>query len=277
MMIQDIAPHRLFNQYDPSARAAENDTVLILRGTCVAVDPTDGIRFPCVGELPDGCAEQLIYLFTVDSERYFLYPENNIELASYPFSELKALREAELQPKHRIFAALTGKHLADWYRDTRFCGRCGRPMVHSSKERAKVCSSCGYTAYPRIMPAVIVGVINGNKLLLTKYSKGYNHNALVAGFSEIGETMEETVAREVMEEVGLKVRNIRYYKSQPWGVANDILLGYYCDVDGSDEIHMDANELKQAVWTAREDIVLQPDHSSLTNEMMERFKNGESC
>ena len=80
-----------------------------------------------------------------------------------------------------------------------------------------------------------------------------------------------------MEEAGLRVKNIRYYKSQPWGVANDILMGYYCDVDGPDEIHMDAGELKQAVWTARQDIVLQPDHSSLTNEMMERFKNGESC
>ena len=89
--------------------------------------------------------------------------------------------------------------------------------------------------------------------------------------------MEQTVAREVMEEAGLQVRNIRYYKSQPWGVANDILLGYYCDVDGSEEIHMDGNELKLASCTCPEDIVLQPDHSSLTNEMMERFKNGEPC
>ena len=140
-----------------------------------------------------------------------------------------------------------------------------------------MCPACGYTAYPRIMPAVIVGVINGDRLLLTRYSRGYNHNALIAGFTEIGETVEQTVAREVMEEAGLRVKNIRYYKSQPWGVANDILMGYYCDVDGSDTIHMDHNELKTALWTCREDIELQPDHSSLTNEMMERFKNGEEC
>jgi NAD+ diphosphatase len=96
----------------------------------------------------------------------------------------------------------------------------------------------------------------------------------VAGFTEIGETLEETVEREVMEEAGLKVKNIRYYKSQPWGIANDILAGYYCDVDGDDTIHMDDNELKSACWTAREDIVLQPDESSLTNEMMKNFKEG---
>ena len=92
----------------------------------------------------------------------------------------------------------------------------------------------------------------------TKYKTGFAHNALVAGFTEIGETMEETVKREVMEETGLKVKNIRYYKSQPWGIASDILLGYYCDVDGDDTITMDESELKYAEWVKREDIVLQP-------------------
>lgn len=138
-----------------------------------------------------------------------------------------------------------------------------------------VCPGCGYTAYPRIMPAVIVGVTNGDKILITRYRVGYGHNALIAGFTEIGETLEETVAREVMEEAGVRVKNIRYYKSQPWGFANDILMGFYCDVDGDTEIHMDDQELKQAGWVEREQIQLQPDNFSLTNEMMEKFKNGE--
>lgn len=137
------------------------------------------------------------------------------------------------------------------------------------------CEGCHYTAYPRIMPAVIVGVINGDRILLTKYKTGFAHNALVAGFTEIGETVEETVAREVMEETGLRVKNIRYYKSQPWGSANDILLGFYCDVDGDDTITMDNEELKYAEWVKREDIILQPGHFSLTNEMMSRFKTGQ--
>ncbi len=177
-------------------------------------------------------------------------------------------------PQHRIFAALTGKHLADWYRDTRFCGRGGAKMAHSQRERAQKCPECGYTAYPRIMPAVIVGVKNGDSLLLTKYRTGFGHNALIAGFTEIGETAEETVAREVMEEAGVRVKNIRYYKTQPWGIANDLLLGYYCELDGDPTIHMDEGELKYAEWVRREDIILQPDNFSLTNEMMTRFKDG---
>ena len=75
----------------------------------------------------------------------------------------------------------------------------------------------------------------------------------------------------------MQVKNIRYYKSQPWGIANDILLGFFCDVEGDPAITMDTNELKMATWTKREDIVLQPNRYSLTNEMMERFKNGLPC
>ena len=128
--------------------------------------------------------------------------------------------------------------------------------------------------YPRIVPAVIVGITNGDKILVTQYKTGYAHYALVAGFTEIGETLEETVAREAMEETGLKVKNIRYYKSQPWGIVDDILVGFYCDVDGDDTIHMDEGELKVAEWRAKEEIELQPDDYSLTNEMMTMFKEG---
>ena len=191
--------------------------------------------------------------------------------------EIRELREKNQISQEMAFAAYTAKHLADWYRDNHFCGRCGGKMEHSKSERAMVCPRCGYTSYPRIMPAVIVGVIKGDELLITKYRVGYRHNALIAGFTEIGETLEETVAREVMEETGIRVTNIRYYKSQPWGIANDILVGFFCEAEGDTSIHMDEKELKYAQWTRREDIVLQPDSYSLTNEMMKRFKDGEAC
>ena len=115
---------------------------------------------------------------------------------------------------------------------------------------------------------------NGDKLLLTKYRKGFTPFALIAGFTEIGETLEETVSREVMEEAGLRVKNIQYYKSQPWGVVDDLLAGFYCEVDGDTDIHMDASELKLAEWKTRDEIELQPNDFSLTNEMMREFKEG---
>ena len=129
------------------------------------------------------------------------------------------------------------------------------------------CTGCGKVIYPRLNPAVIAGVINGDKLLITHYvrNRGVTTNALVAGFTEIGETLEQTVSREVMEEVGLKVKNIRYYKSQPWGFSGGILAGFFCDVDGSDIITLDHSELSSAVWTDKNNITGQNDDYSLTN------------
>lgn len=269
-MIQDIFPHKLYNQYAPTAVPAPEDYALHFDGGKLLLAAFG--EFLKVSELGQ---QDYTYLFTVDAERYFLVQDLPEIPEGCSFTDVHTLRREHTMEKHKIYAALTGKHLSDWYRDTRFCGRCGQKMNHSETERAKKCPACGYTAYPRIMPAVIVGVRNGDSLLLTRYRVGYGHNAMIAGFTEIGETAEETVAREVMEEAGVRVKNIQYYKSQPWGVANDLLLGYYCDLDGDPEIHMDEGELKYAQWVKREDIELQPDDFSLTNEMMMMFKNGE--
>lgn len=270
-MIQDIAPHKLANQYNPALLPEGNDCVLLFRGGGVLLK-ADGSRLPKVSDFsPDS---PLLYLFALDEGRFFLLRDCEALPEGFSFLEVRTLRGPRQLPKEVIFAILTGKHLADWYRDNRFCGRCGQAMTHSPRERAMVCT-CGATFYPRIMPAVIAGVKNGDKLLLTKYRTGFAHNALIAGFTEIGETAEETVAREVMEETGVRVKNITYYKSQPWGIANDLLLGFYCDLDGSPEIAMDKNELKYAAWVDRKDIVLQPDDFSLTNEMMAMFKSGK--
>lgn len=186
MMIQDIEPHQLRNQYHPEIRPDEADLVLCFRGSLLAVDTADGLCFPTARSMPEEIRGCLIYLFSVDDERYFLCMDEHFVAEGYPFTDLREIREQSPAPKHRLFAAFTGKHLADWYRDTRFCGRCGQPMAHSRKERAMVCSAWGYTAYPRIMPAVIVGVIDGDRLMLTQYKRGYAHNALIAGFTEIG-------------------------------------------------------------------------------------------
>lgn len=140
-----------------------------------------------------------------------------------------------------------------------------------------IVNHCGNTVYPKICPGVIVAVTDGDRLLLTKYANrpGSVNYALVAGFTEIGETLEETVQREVMEEVGLKVKNIRYYKSQPWSFSSTLLCGFFCDVDGDISITLDTNELALAEWFARENIPVEDDGISLTGEMIRVFKHGE--
>lgn len=284
MMLQDIYPSKLYNQYDPAIKPQEGDKVVVIEGNDILLKEDNGLKYPLVGDCCNVDCEKLIYIFSVDEERFFLgnfamgegddKAKNIAAMESNGFTlcNLRDIREASMQPKKYIFAAYTAKHLSVWYGNNRFCGRCGSALVHSKTERAMCCPECKNTIYPKIMPAVIVGVTNGDKLLITRYRTGYNHNALIAGFTEIGETFEECVAREVMEEAGIKIKNIRYYKSQPWGIAADILAGYYCEVDGDDTIKMDGNELKFAEWLKRDEIVLQPDESSLTNEMMRLFK-----
>lgn len=268
-MIQDIFPHALHNEYQPRLVPTAENTVLCFRGEELLVRP-DG-HFPTAGELGQ---RDYRYLFAVDDRRYFLLMGGDEIPQGDSYESIRQLRRSQRLSREEIYAAFTGKHLADWYRDAQFCGRCGTKTAHSERERAMVCPSCGKTFYPRIMPAVIVGIKNGERLLLTRYRTGFTPNALVAGFTEIGETAEETVRREVMEEVGVRVKNIRYFASQPWGIANDLLLGYYCELDGDETIRMDEHELKYAQWVRREDIELQPDDLSLTNEMMRRFKLG---
>lgn len=273
-MIQDIFPHVLNNQYHPETVPAGEDFIIHAVDSALLVRLNSQTVFPRRKEFPD-FPEAPVYLFRLDGENYYLLRSREMNaLPGYAYVGLREIREHNGVPLHKAFAANTAKHLADWYRDNRFCGRCGAPTEHSELERATRCPRCGYTCYPRIMPAVIVGVINGDTILITRYKTGFRHNALIAGFVEIGETAEETVRREVMEEVGLRVKNIRYYKSQPWGMANDLLLGFYCDVDGDTAITLDGSELGSGQWTRREDIVLQPDNYSLTNEMMRMFKEG---
>ena len=140
------------------------------------------------------------------------------------------------------------------------------------------CPECGNLIFPRFNPAVIIALTNGDNIMLATHAalktKRYG---LIAGFIEIGETAEETVAREVMEEVGLKVKNVRYYKSQPWGVAGNLSIGYFCDLDGTDQVTLDETELSSAEWHSRDAIPegAADDGISLTREMIRIFSEGK--
>ncbi len=275
-MIQDIAPSILNNSYricqpDDKSRYFIFDGDMLLADTSLECGD---IVFP--GNKDISISRNAVYLFSVDDTSYFLLTDQKYsETGQFRYIHFKELRSLGLTRNNGLFAAFTAYHLWCWYRSSRFCGKCGHSTVHSSRERAMVCPECGSTIYPRINPAVIIGVLNEDKILITRYRTGFAHNALVAGFTEIGETLEETVAREVMEEAGLSVKNIRYYKSQPWGSVSDLLIGFFCEVDGSCKIHMDKSELKYAEWLGRDEIVLQPQDISLTNEMMKVFKAGK--
>lgn len=276
-MIQDLGERKLYNQFEN--REAEADAkVFAFCDNSILVKKTEkGL------EVPEAAAFQgkkLRYLFRIEEDAYYLLSEEAVEeegaLLKKDFFWESTRNLRNLAFKELAFAASTAHHLYQWYRDSRFCGRCGKPLKHDHKERMMRCDACGNTVYPKIAPAVIVGVINGDKILLTKYNgRVYKKYALIAGFTEIGETAEETVAREVMEEAGLRVKDITYYKSQPWGTDCNLLLGFFCRLDGDDTITMDEEELSTAEWVSREEMDVRDDGISLTREMMRVFKEGE--
>ncbi|MDO5139439.1 MAG: NAD(+) diphosphatase [Oscillospiraceae bacterium] len=179
-----------------------------------------------------------------------------------------------LSPDWIVFGALTALRLTTWYEENLFCGRCGCKLEPSEKEHMLFCPQCGNQIYPRISPAIIVAVRDGEKLLLTKYAHGYSHYALVAGFAESGETIEETVKREVLEETGIHVKNITYFGSQPWPHSGSLLLGFYCDLDGDNSITLQKSELSVGTWVDRTSLPLQQNTLSLTSTLMESFRNG---
>lgn len=289
-MIQDIHPHKLNNSYRPEAVARDNSLVVhfnkegqILVKSVPEADGSKRKAYPRLSEITNRPAI-LTYLFAMDEDEFFLAEDEVIDVPEgYEYMKMREFRKVEDVSKKGVFEAFTAKHLAGWYGANKFCGKCGSKTGRSTTERAIVCPECGNTIYPKICPAVIVGVIkkgetkDKDQMLLTKYNRnrGVPYYALVAGFTEIGETFEECVAREVMEETGITVTNIHYYKSQPWGVADDLLAGFICEATGNMEITRDDSELAVAEWKYRDEVVLQPDQFSLTNEIMTIFKNGE--
>ncbi len=274
-MIQDIAPHIYKNEYKPQ-KPAENSYVMYFEdGRLLARFVEDDMEYPTFGEMEPQNAdiyEDATYLFTIDEMRFYLVDALHYG-EDYEWVDKETFRQA--RPLHMAFAGITAYQLQSWYQSHQFCGRCGKPMRKDEKERMMFCDACHVREYPKICPAVIVGVTNGNKLLLTKYAgREFKKYALVAGFAEIGETIEETVRREVMEEVGLKVKNITYYKSQPWSFTDTLLFGFFCEVDGPSQIVLDEEELSVAQWFEREEIPVSEKTVSLTNEMILHFKYG---
>ena len=273
-MIQDIGKFRYHNEYRKTAPVSDSKVLCYRNRELLLRHQDQQISFPVYEELQRYLAElsdKYTYLFSIDETSYYLFPTPDEKgLPGTVWEDIRILRTAS--PREEAFAGITGHQLYDWYDSRKFCPRCGKPMIHDERERMMRCTSCGQQEYPKISPAVIVGVTHGDRLLLTKYAgRDFKKYALIAGFAEIGETIEETVQREVMEEVGLKVKNLRYYKSQPWSFSGTLLMGFFAELDGEDKIRLDEEELSLARWCTRDEIP-ENDGLSLTREMMQVFR-----
>lgn len=159
--------------------------------------------------------------------------------------------------------------LLDWQAQHRYCGRCGTPTVRQDGETAMACTNCGLLFYPRISPAIMVLVRSGRQLLLARsprFKPGV-YSAL-AGFVEPGETLEQCAAREVREEVGIEIANLRYFASQPWPFPNSLMLAFFADWAGG-ELRPDGVEIEDAGWYEPETLPLLPDALSISRRLIE--------
>nr|WP_152206524.1 NAD(+) diphosphatase [Marinobacter changyiensis] len=166
-----------------------------------------------------------------------------------PALEPVHLREVFLTADEATAAMVgTAAQVAQWWRDHRFCGRCGEPTGYHPSERARWCGGCNIPWYARVAPCVIVVIRREGQMLLARSVRAHTHfYSLIAGFVEAGESAEQAVAREVMEETGLQVTNIRYCRSQPWPFPHQLMLGFFADYVGG-ELVLQRDELVHADW-----------------------------
>ena len=161
--------------------------------------------------------------------------------------------------------------IVEWERTHRFCGRCGTPTDAVPGERARRCPACSLLAFPRLTPAVIMAVERDDRILLgaNRTFRGSMYSVL-AGFVEPGETLEEAVVREVEEEVGLRVEDVRYFASQPWPFPNNIMLGFQARWAGGD-IRIDEQELVDADWFRADELPRIPGPMSIARHLIDDF------
>jgi len=171
-----------------------------------------------------------------------------------------------------VYRISRAKALASWLADTKFCAKCGAPLVARESESALECKECGSIVYPRINPCIIVLVHKGDKILLARHAqRNQDIYACLAGFIECGESAEHAVEREIMEETGLKVKNIKYFGSQSWPFPSQLMFGFTAEWE-SGEISKQDDEIADAQWFSPDDCPATPSPGSIAYLLIEDAK-----
>jgi len=196
-------------------------------------------------------------------------PETDSAPPGWSFEAMRSL--FTLVPEDLFRVAGRASQVLDWDRTHAFCGRCGTPTTIKPGERAKECPSCGLVSYPRISPAVIVAVVREERILLARAHRfAPGMYSVLAGFVEPGETLEECVHREVKEETGIEVRNVRYFASQPWPFPNSLMVAFTAE-HAAGEIAIDPVELAEAGWYAADALPRIPDRITVARKLIDWF------
>jgi NAD+ diphosphatase len=276
-MIHDIYPHRFSNQYLANRSIGETDYILHYQeNTLLLKAKGEELTIPQKKDFPDISDKmESVFLFSLNEVPCFLvWDDLKADESQFEYKDIGFFRTTN--QKEIAWVSIVGLHLRNWYNQNKFCGKCGSKTQHKNDERAMVCPSCNTVVYPKISPAIIVAIISNDKILLAHNANFVgNWYSLIAGYVDVGETLEETLVREVKEEVGLDVWNIRYYKSQPWALSGSMMIGYIAEADESQAICIDGKEITDAAWFSRGNLPGHPSTISIAGEMIEKFERGE--
>jgi NAD+ diphosphatase len=232
-----------------------------------------GWVLPAQGDLEDlGVATSggTFFGHTDETATFAVTVDDDLKLGDgYSMLGLRALVEAFDEETFAI--AGRAAHVLDWATTSRFCGRCGTRTERVETEWCRRCPACALAMYPRIAPAIIVLVRRGDEALLARNARfPLPFYSTLAGFSDIGETLEQTLAREVFEEVGVRVKSVRYFGSQPWPFPNSLMVGFTAEWESGD-IKVDAIEIADAKWFSAGELPLIPPSVSIARRLIDAW------
>jgi NAD+ diphosphatase len=232
-----------------------------------------------IGSIPETsdlkkCKSAIIrkqYLGTLDDRPCYAaeLADTNLKDTELAFKELRGL--FGMLEEDLIWIAGRANQLVNWNQTHRYCGRCGKLIEDKTDERAKICLECGLVNYPRLSPAIIVAVLKNNRILLGRNKRfKLPFYSVLAGFVEPGEALEECVKREIREEVGITVKNIRYFGSQPWPFPDSLMIAFVADY-AAGKICIDGSEIIDAAWFAKDNLPQIPPKISIARQLIDWF------
>ncbi len=235
----------------------------------LVVEGGEGIGIPVVGAVRELAVEAIHHLGSFGG-RHCYAATLGVVASPPPGTGLMGLRPLMLGLDEEL-AGIAGLafQVVDWDRTHRFCGACGTPTEPATGERAKRCPACGLLAFPRVAPAVIVRVTRGDEILLARGRRFPDPvYSVLAGFVDPGESLEQTVARELQEEVGIEVADVRYFASQPWPFPHSLMVGFTARW-AAGELRVDPEELVAAGWFRRGNLPLLPPPLSIARRLID--------